>query len=166
MAVYRYVDKNYNRTFDVHSDGRKFGFFKDLRYNYAIVESADETTTTMIFPGDVDYDTMLAVDTTGDIASTVYMSDAQIGLWDLAAWFELALWNAVSSMDQVAVTNSADTTFRQNAISYFLQSRGIAEATATQIAGDYVTSAIKPSFRNLGLTDAPLLFKQAFGGRV
>lgn len=166
MPAYRFVDNQYLRSYDIHADGRKFGFFKDLRYNFAIVEDAAETSTSIIYSDDPDYQAMLDIDAAGDVVVMGFMTSEQVGLWNLAAWFELFLWKDVSGCDAKAVAAGESNDIRIKILTYHLQGHGVDAVTAQSIATDYVTNGTKPSFRNLGLADAPALFSQMLGGRI
>ena len=160
-TVYRFMDKNGTRAYDIHSDGRKFGFFKNFKFDFAVVENAAETQTVLIGPGDNDYDVILGnADEIGDIKIMGTMTDEQLGLWNVGAFFELFMWPNIESIHSAAVARSATRDEKIIVVACCIETFGVDSILATQEATDFIDNNIKPSFRDLGMTDAPDSYKK------
>ena len=156
--IYRFTDQSMKRAYDIHPDGRKFGFYKNFKYEFAIVESVDGNTT-IINPGDHDYDiTMMKPEETGDVTLAGIMDEAQLGMWCVAAFFELFIWPQAMAMNDAAIARHVSDDERIVILACCLDSFNVTDSM--QIATNFVNDDIKPSFRNLGMNDVPDSYKK------
>lgn len=150
MNPIHYLDFKKLRCTSVHSDGRKFHYFKDDRGElFKIIENTNSSTF-IIYPKEDDF----KMEETSSY-TVQKMTKKQEKNWNLVVWYELFVYNSFKT----AHSSSLDLEWTTEEQKYLcvgtLSAWNINLLTASNLAEKFVYSGSKPKYSELSLIDAP-----------
>jgi len=162
MAVIRYLDSNGGpAVVDLYPDNRRFTYFDDERFEEFIIVVNPDNTSSVVGPGDPDYDLQITTDMTGDIQEVRTFSAQQKRDWGLVVWYEIFIRPNILTIYQA--TSGDNRNNRIRSLTAALGAWYIDLATAQTLATNLVDNTVEPTFDQLGRTTPPAAFRELAG---